>query len=79
MIEKMRWIWKVLWSEAYVIATDRGAVIHMPYVDPYMISNITMLAGQRIAIESMIEELQGVVKEHEEQYILLQKEFKGDK
>lgn len=76
ILEKFRWIWKLLWSTAYMVATDRGAVVYIPYVDPYMIGNITMLTSQRIAIENMVEQLNDVLKEHDNQLERIKNEFK---
>ena len=76
ILEKIRWAIKLLFAHAYVVATDKGAVVYMPYVDPYELRNITMLAGQRIAIEGMIDQLKDVLNEHDACIQTLQKESK---
>lgn len=77
-MERLKWAWNVLTSKAYIVATDTSAVVHVPYVDPYSIGNITMLNGQRIAIDNIISTLKEVVREHELRTEQLQREFKEE-
>jgi hypothetical protein len=70
-MRKLLWAWRLLWTDTYVVLTDKAAVINVPSGDPDSYENIMLLAAQTAALQNFRFRLEDLVREHEEAVLLL--------
>lgn len=76
IIERVKWAYKLLRAKAFIVATDKTAIVYMPYVNPYALESMVIIASQRAAIGQIIENLEGVMQEHSDRIEQLQHDLK---
>lgn len=61
----IRAAWYVLISKAFVVATDKIGIMHIPHLDPYSLNDVLILGAQQQALTEMYDKLGDMIKEHQ--------------
>lgn len=65
-MQKLRWIWRILWSRTYVIQTDTGSVINIPILELDSLEDAFIIAAQKAMLEDFADKLEALIGEHNE-------------
>jgi len=71
ILEKLKWAFRILNSDAYVVLTDRSAVVSIPLMNPDTIQNVILLSAQTASLNEFKDRLEDTIHEHENAIELL--------
>lgn len=71
MLDKIKWMWRVLRSKTFVVMTDRGAVVSIPLHDINTFENQLLMAAQAASLSDFKHRLEDLIGEHEDAIKLL--------
>ena len=66
MIDKLKWAYKLLRSNTYVVLTDKDSVVNIPLTKLDTFENIFLVSAQAASLKDFKNRLEGVIKEHGE-------------
>lgn len=70
-LEKLKWAFRILNSDAYVVLTDKSAVVNIPMMNPDSIQNVILLSAQTASLSEFKDRLEDSINEHEDAIKLL--------
>lgn len=70
-MEKLSLIWDLLWSKAYVVLTNKRAVVSVPTMDIHKIENVLLLSAQQASLTEFYDRMGEALEEHSRQVELL--------
>lgn len=69
--EKLALAWALMRSHAFVLATDKSAVVYIKLNNPESFKSVMLLGSQQAALEELKLQLERAIEDHEKQVELL--------